>query len=140
MKGLAILIATGSALLGSSCTYCGDAAAYAGHYASVATKKTHSGKSAPVSYLQIWADGRVTTTETPVPKSNGDYILAGKLCPSRNDATHAELMTLSYRGLWFGRTLTFSKDFHTVTLSKALQQDGSSLAREIKFRRLPGDF
>ena len=139
MKGLAILIATASALLASSCTHCGDATAYAGNYASVATMKGYPGKSYPVSYLQIRADGRVTTTDTPVPKNNGNYILAGKLCPSGNDATHVELRTLSYRGLWFGRTFSFSKDLQTVTISKALQQDGSFLAGEIKFRRVAND-
>jgi hypothetical protein len=139
VKGLAILIATASALLATSCTHCGDAAAHAGNYASVATTKSPAGKSHPVSYLQIRADGKVTTTDTPVPKSNDDYIPAGKLCPSREDAKHAELKTLSYRGLWFGRTFTFSKDLHTVTISKALLQDGSFLAGEIKFRRVAND-
>ena len=139
MKGLAILIATASAFLASSCTHCGDATAYAGSYASVVTKKGYLGKRYPVSYLQIRADGSVTTTDTPAPKHNGDYILAGKLCPSRNDATHAELKTLSYRGLWFGRTFSFSKDLQTVTISKALQPDGSFLAGEIKFRRVAND-
>ena len=139
MKRLALLIANGLAFLGSSCTHCGDATAHAANYASVATKKGYLGKSYPVSYLQIRADGRVTTTETPEPKNNGAYMLAGKLCPSRNDATRAELKTLSYRGLWFGRTFTFSKDLHTVTISKALQQDGSFLAGELKFRRVTND-